>query len=77
MGRKKEVHYNNNIGIKLRELRLSRGLTQDYIAYMAAVHPSHISNVENQRSGISLTTLIMVCNAMDVTVDYVLKDIII
>lgn len=61
------------IGKKLKETRISKGLTQEYIANMADVNTSHISNIENNRVKISLPTLIHVCNALDITVDYVLS----
>lgn len=61
------------LGEKLREIRISKGLTQDYIASMANVNVSHISNIENNRVKISLQTLVYVCNALDVTVDFVLS----
>ena len=62
------------IGKKLRETRISKGLTQEYIAEKADVNTSHISNIENNRVKISLQTLVNVCNTMDVTVDYILGD---
>lgn len=62
------------IGRKLRELRVSKGLTQEYIANKANVNTSHISNIENNRVKISLTTLIYVCNALNTTIDYILND---
>ncbi len=40
---------------------------------MADVNTSHISNIENNRVKISLPTLVHVCNALDITVDYVLS----
>lgn len=61
-----------NISRKLKEIRISKGLTQEYIANMADVNTSHISNIENNRVKISLSTLVQVCNALDTTVDYVL-----
>lgn len=61
------------IGKKIREVRISKGLTQEFLASAADVNPSHISNIENNRVKISLTTLINVCNAMEVTVDYILS----
>ena len=42
----KEINF-ENIGKKLKEVRLSKGLTQEYIADMADVNTSHISNIEN------------------------------
>ena len=62
------------IGKKIREIRISKNLTQEYIANMADVNVSHISNIENNRVKISLPTLVNVCNALDTTVDYILAD---
>lgn len=69
----KDIHF-DKIGKKLKELRISKGLTQEYIANMADVNTSHISNIENNRVKISLSTLVNVCNALDTTVDYVLSN---
>ena len=63
-----------NIGKRIREVRISRKLTQEYLAHAANVNTSHISNIENNRVKISLTTLVHICNAMDVTVDYILSN---
>lgn len=61
------------IGKKLREIRLSKGLTQEYIANKVDVNTSHISNIENNRVKVSLSALVNICNALDTTVDYVLN----
>ena len=62
-----------SIGKKLKEIRLSKGLPQDAVASAAEVNTSHISNIENNRVKVSLPTLIYICNALGVTVDYVLS----
>lgn len=69
----KEIDF-RKIGRKLKETRISKGLTQEYIANMADVNTSHISNIENNRVKVSLPTLIHICNALNVTVDYILSD---
>lgn len=69
----KEINF-ETISKKLKENRISKGLTQEYIANMADVNTSHISNIENNRVKISLPTLVHVCNALNVTVDYILAD---
>lgn len=69
----KEVNF-EKIGRKIRKVRISKGLTQEYVANVANVNVSHISNIENNRVKISLTTLIQVCNALQTTVDYILLD---
>ena len=45
---------------KIRKIQLSKSLTQEYI-----------SNIENNRVKVSLSTLVQMCNALDTTVDYV------
>lgn len=62
------------IGKKIKEIRLSKNLTQEYVASKANVNTSHISNIENNRVKISLSTLVQVCNALDTTVDYILSE---
>lgn len=62
------------IGRKLREIRLSKGLTQEYIANRVDVNTSHISNIENNRVKVSLSALVNICNALETTIDYVLND---
>lgn len=62
------------IGENLKKIRLSKNLTQEYIANMADVNTSHISNIENNRVKVSLSTLVQICNALDTTVDYILAD---
>ena len=62
-----------SIGKKLKEIRLSKGLPQDAVASAAEVNTSHISNIENNHVKVSLPTLIYICNALGVTVDYVLS----
>lgn len=62
------------IGEKIKKIRLSKNLTQEYIANMADVNTSHISNIENNRVKVSLSTLVQICNALNVTVDYILSE---
>ena len=61
------------IGKVLRASRIQRHYTQEYVANKIGVNVSHISNIENNRVKISLTTLVAICNVLDLTVDYVLK----
>ncbi|MBR1692248.1 MAG: helix-turn-helix transcriptional regulator [Lachnospiraceae bacterium] len=67
----KEINF-EQISKRIKETRTARGLTQEYLANAADVNVSHISNIENNRVKISLPTLVNICNALDVTVDYIL-----
>lgn len=62
------------IGRTLKDMRIRKNLTQEYVADMADVNTSHISNIENNRVKVSLTTLVQICNALDTTVDYILSN---
>ena len=64
----------DSIGKKLKEIRIDKGFTQEYVANSVMVNTSHISNIENGKVKISLTTLVNVCNVLDTTVDYVLEN---
>ena len=62
------------IAKKLKEIRISKNMTQEYVASVADVNVSHISNIENNRVKVSLSTLVQMCNALDVTLDFILSD---
>ena len=61
------------IGKILRASRIEQHYTQEYVADQIDVNVSHISNIENNRVKVSLTTLVAICNVLNLTVDYVLK----
>lgn len=68
----KELNF-EQISKRIKDIRIAKGITQEYVANMADVNTSHISNIENNRVKISLSTLVQICNALDITVDYVLS----
>lgn len=69
----KELDF-SRIAKKIKDTRISKQLTQEYVANIADVNVSHISNIENNRVKVSLSTLVQICNALDITVDYILSD---
>ena len=44
------------ISKKLREIRISKGYSQDYVARKADVNTSHICNIENNRVKVVFTS---------------------
>ena len=61
------------LGDNIRKIRQERKYTQEYLANKVGVNTSHISNIENHRTNISLPTLVSVCNALETTVDYMIR----
>ena len=62
------------IGQRIKEVRSSKKLTQEYLAEKTGVNVSHISNIETNKVKVSLTLLVGICNALDVTMDYLLQN---
>ena len=62
------------LGLRINKVRTSRNLTQENLAQMVGCNPSHISNVENAHTKVSLITLLTIANALNTTIDYLLTD---
>ena len=61
------------IGQRIKEVRTDKHLTQEYLANMIGVNTSHVSNIETGKTKVSLTLPVQICNALGVTVDYLLE----
>ena len=48
---------NENYGTLIKNLRIQKGLTQNHVAEALGVTPGYISNVENNRTAMSLRIL--------------------
>ena len=60
---------NNLIGLRIKEIRKRRGITQAQLAEMTDLSVPYVSYLENGKKKISLETLIRTCNALEVTLD--------
>lgn len=69
----KEIDY-AKLGLRIKEIRLSRKLTQDALAEMVCCNTSHISNVENNHTKVSLNVLLAIANALDTSIDSLLSE---
>lgn len=58
-----------SLGGKINELRISMDLTQAQVAEALNVTPGYISNVENNRTAMSLRILIYYAKLMNITLD--------
>ncbi len=62
------------LGENIRKARLDCNLTQEELAEAVSVNTSHISNIENNYTKVSLPTLISISNALETSVDYLIRD---
>ena len=67
----KEVDY-AKLGLQIKKIRLDRGLTQENLAEMIGCFTSHISNIENNHTKLSLNVLLAIANALNTSIDYLL-----
>lgn len=66
---------NNTFGEKLKQIRLSKGLSQAKLAEMADVHEKHISKIETGRFHPNFETLNKILKALDLKLEDIENDI--
>lgn len=64
-----------NLGKKVKELRIENGLTQNQVAKALDVTPGYISNVENNRSAMTLRLLMYYAELTHVSLDALIGSI--
>ena len=57
---------------KLRELRLKKGITQERLAFLARLHPTYISMLENGRKSPTVDALERIARALGVRISSIL-----
>ena len=62
------------IGKRIIIARIKADLTQEQLAERVGISPTHLSNIETGTTRVSLTTIVGLVNALNVTVDDVLCD---
>ena len=67
------VNY-TQLGLKVRDERVRRRWTQERLAAKIEVTPAYIGHIERAERGVSLETLVAICNQFGVTVDYLFSD---
>lgn len=62
------------IGKRIKNARIKADLTQERLAEMVEISPTHMSNIETGTTRVSLTAIVSLANALSVTVDDLLCD---
>lgn len=65
------------IGKRIKIARIRADLTQERLAEMVEISPTHMSNIETGTTRVSLTVIVSLANALSVTVDDLLCDSVI
>ena len=64
------------IGMRIKKIRKSLKMTQDKLSELADISPQHLSQIESAKTKLSLPALINICNALNVTTDQILCDVL-
>ncbi len=62
------------LGVRIKQLRQNRGFTQEGLAEVVGCNTTHISNIENNHTKVSLNVLLAIANALDTSIDLLLSD---
>ena len=62
------------IGVRLRDERLKKGFTQEYLAEHSGISAQHCSGIECGNAKVSLPALVRLCNALEITPDTIIMD---
>ena len=71
-----EPNYYEIIGRKIQTIRKQRELTQEELAEKLSLSPRYISQLERGIAFGSATTITSVCNALNISSDFLFEDII-
>lgn len=66
----------HHIGPRIKAAREKKGLTQEQLAELVDLSPMHMSVLERGAKPPKLETLIKIANALDVTADILLQDLL-
>ena len=65
---------NHDLGIIIRNIRLSKNITREELAEMLVTSTSYISQIESGKNGVSLIKFIAICNALEISPQKIIED---
>lgn len=68
------MNMRKNIGLRLSQARKAKGLTQEQLAELTSFSVSEISRIETGKTETPLTTLLKLCDALQIGLDFLLYD---
>jgi transcriptional regulator with XRE-family HTH domain len=59
-------HVTTDFGLRVRKLRLGRGLSQEKLAELAGIHRTYVGSLERGERNVALMNIVRVAAALDV-----------
>lgn len=66
----------NTIGIKIKQARLAKKYTQDFVSEQIDISTDLLRNIENGRNVGSLPTLLNLCNFLELSPNYLFAELL-
>lgn len=66
--------YLQEVGARIREVRMKKGLSQAQLAEMLGLTPPYISNIETGKQNMSITALAKISDVLEVSADWILRN---
>jgi transcriptional regulator with XRE-family HTH domain len=63
------------LGLRIRELRLKRGWSQEEFADICGIHRSHMGEIERGETNLTLSTLLTISQKLEVSISSLFKGI--
>lgn len=64
------------VGMRIKAARIAKHLTQEQLAELVDLSPTHVSVIERGIKPTKLTTFVAIANALDVSADSLLIDVV-
>ncbi len=64
------------VGLRIKAAREAKNLTQENLAALVDLSPTHISVIERGLKTVRLDKFVAIANALDVSADYLLVDVV-
>ncbi len=66
--------FNIEIGLKIKQIRTSKNITTEQMAFRTMMSPSYIMQIENGTNGVTLNKFVIICNALEIEPKEILDD---
>jgi transcriptional regulator with XRE-family HTH domain len=66
--------FQKRIGLRVKELRILKGISQEAFAALCSIHRTHMSLVERGRVNLTVNTLKMIIDHLDINVSDFFKE---
>jgi len=69
------MNMQQQLGVRIRDLRVKKGWSQEAFADRCGLHRSHMGEIERGRANMTLATLLVVASSLETTASALLKDL--